>query len=370
MAAQVLWLSLVWVEGCNHQGTVSGSGTTAAPAEAATLHEAKLALATADPWEPGPAKAWKACNLNIAAVEHRGVNGPNLAGFEFFRSHGISKERALIVGVRVQQGVLVGEILSSGGEKTLFHGDAWKGVQLRGRIRCPYKKSALKLNVEARIRDVIAGGDHAGSAGDARRYELEILWPPVGSSAQRWTSQYTSGYAVALEGVWDDATGEHRSSDDMLTLSSDATAVGKCYQHFRYRPWDTGEPASLKPMPELHAACVRMVRADYCGKGESATEEKTPIDVWDTAHVNEKDQDRPGHGFEAAWTSKGAVCLNHPRWPRLAAPCASALPSCDSPKQAKELARQKGLGKVLLFNASCKGHPCPDDPVRGPRSPE
>ncbi|HSN97859.1 MAG TPA: ADYC domain-containing protein, partial [Candidatus Nanopelagicales bacterium] len=191
------------------------------------------------------------------------------------------------------------------------------------------------------------------------RYRLEILWPPAGSSAQSWTSRYTSGYAVAVEGVWNDRNGEHRSSDEVITLTGDDTAVGKCYQHFRYRPWDTGDPASPRPMPELHDACVRMVRADYCGDGASATEEGTEVDVWDTANVNTKAPDRPGLLFEAAWTSKGAICLDHLRHPgrKPPPPCASALPACRSPEEAKALARQQRLGGVLLFNASYKGSP-------------
>ncbi|WP_437587204.1 ADYC domain-containing protein [Sorangium sp. So ce1000] len=290
--------------------------------------------------------------------EHWGPNGPKLTGIEFFRGKWISKGGASIVGVRVEQGALVGEVLSPGGQRALLKGDAWRDVQIRGHMSCP-ADGTLKLNVQARIRDVVPEGGGAGPSGDARRYKLEVLWPPVGSSPQSWTDEFTPGYAVALDGVWDDRTGEHRSRDDMLTLAGDDTAVGKCYQTWRYRPLDASEPARSKPMSDLHAACVRMVRADYCGDGKSATQTGTHIDVWDTANVNTKEPDMPGHGFEAAWTSKGAVCLDHRRLPT-EKECFPALPICHSPEVAKALAKQKGLGDALLFNASCKSLPCAD----------
>lgn len=351
----VFWFSLGLVAGCRQDGTVSRSGMSVRPANQALTERSKPGPATADGWEPGPAEAWREC-ARALGIEHKGVNGQKLVDFELLLGPWISKGNASIVSVRAERGALVGELLSPGGEKTLLQGDAWKGVELRGRFRCP-AKSTLILNVQARIRDVIPEGGGAGTAGDAWRYNLEILWPPAGSSAQSWMSDHTPGYAVAFEGVWDDRTGEHRSSDDMLTLPGDDTAVGKCSQHFHYRPWDTGDPASPKPMSELHAACVRMVRADYCGDGTSSTKQDTDVDVWDTANVNTKSPDRSGLRFEAAWTSKGAICLDHPRHPSLATPCASTLPVCRSPEEAKALARQKGLGDVLLFNASYKGRP-------------
>lgn len=369
MAGLVLWLSLGLAAGCGKPGAVSEPGTTGTPVEAtaprgyaeeATPHGPGSDPVASDGWEPGPIEVWQRCHK---ALEHQGVNGPKLTGIEFFRGKWISKGGASIVGVRVEQDALAGEILSSGGQRTQLKGDAWRDVQIRGHMSCP-ADGTLKLNVKARIRDVVPEGDGAGPSGDARRYKLEVLWPPVGSSPQSWTDKFTSGDAVALDGVWDDRTGEHRSTDDMLTLAGDDTAVGKCYREWRYRPLDAGDPARSKPMSELHAACVRMVRADYCGDGKSATQPDTLIDVWDTANVNTKDPDMPpGHGFEAAWTSKGAVCLAHRRWPKLGKECTPALPPCRSPEGAKALARQKGLGEVLLFNASCTSPPCADPPT-------
>ena len=59
-------------------------------------------------------------------------------------------------------------------------------------------------------------------------------------------------------------------------------------------------------------ACVRMLRADYAGNGQSMTKDGTPIAIWDNFGI----QDRgwgAGFSFEAGWNSDGAVCVRHPR---------------------------------------------------------
>ncbi|WP_437746996.1 ADYC domain-containing protein [Sorangium sp. So ce1504] len=176
---------------------------------------------------------------------------------------------------------------------------------------------------------------------------------------------YRHGRQSRMQRVPDEYEGHSGTNGDLpghTPHHSGQTTLHKCQTHWRYLP----DPVSPSSMSELHAACVRMVSADYCGDGTSATIEGTPIDVWDTAGVHTKEPDSPGHGFEAAWTSKGAVCVDHLRWPELGRQCASALPICRSPEEAKAIAKQKGLGEVLLFNASCKGHHCRHAPVRAP----
>ena len=64
----------------------------------------------------------------------------------------------------------------------------------------------------------------------------------------------------------------------------------------------------------LHAACVRMVRADYGGTGETATRDGTRIRFCDRAGVHPC----PGDGeLEAAWAPDGATCVARPRIPEL-----------------------------------------------------
>lgn len=81
-------------------------------------------------------------------------------------------------------------------------------------------------------------------------------------------------------------------------------ALGKCVR-FGYHPWET----DLLP---LYKACVRMVRADYCGDGVGTTRNGMPIDVFDDRGIQTADN-APNQAFEAGWTENGAVCVHHTR---------------------------------------------------------
>lgn len=96
-------------------------------------------------------------------------------------------------------------------------------------------------------------------------------------------------------------------------------ARGKCVR-FGYLPWTSDA------MREVYNACVRVVRADYCGEGEGTTRTGTLIDHYDAVDIEEPGHD-PRFEFEAGWTASGAVCVRHVRikenisLERLAASC-------------------------------------------------
>jgi hypothetical protein len=95
------------------------------------------------------------------------------------------------------------------------------------------------------------------------------------------------------------------SESGSFELVCTAGARGKCVR-FGYLPW-TAETAR-----EVYNACVRMVRADYCGEGEGTTRNGTLIDHYDGVDIEEPGQD-PRFEFEAGWTAAGAVCVRHVR---------------------------------------------------------
>lgn len=61
-----------------------------------------------------------------------------------------------------------------------------------------------------------------------------------------------------------------------------------------------------------YQACVRMMRADYCGDGVGHTRNGTPIDLFDRIGV-QRDEPAEGMTLEAAWGPEGAVCISHTR---------------------------------------------------------
>jgi hypothetical protein len=83
---------------------------------------------------------------------------------------------------------------------------------------------------------------------------------------------------------------------------------GKCVR-FGYLPWSAGGAASLR---DLYNACIRMVRADYCGDGTATTKDGQEIDIYDD-HGIQRPENMPVMDFEAGWTSAGAMCVRHVR---------------------------------------------------------
>lgn len=116
--------------------------------------------------------------------------------------------------------------------------------------------------------------------------------------------------ALALPGRWRDAgAGPFVEDPHDFTLACTGGSNGKCAR-MGYAPGArTADGESLTPYFE---ACVRMLRADYCGDGHPHTEPGVPVELRDRAG-------RHGHahalrmGFEAVWGRHGAICVRRPR---------------------------------------------------------
>jgi hypothetical protein len=208
------------------------------------------------------------------------------------------------------------------------------GARVRGKLRCA--TTGAKLAADARIVDAALDP----GAPDRWLYDVEILTPGPGEGT--WIKACTDR-ALALPGTWDDK-GNHQAREGVFAFACTDAAAAKCVQSWGYQPPD-----------ELHAACTRMARADYCGEDKSHTEDGTLVDVWDTAGISQHaaaDKRLPSARFEAAWTSRGALCIDHVRYEKTHnPPCAAALPRCNAEGVAKALA-DSGAAK-LVFNDSC-----------------
>jgi hypothetical protein len=123
--------------------------------------------------------------------------------------------------------------------------------------------------------------------------------------------------AIALEGTWDYATGAHVNNPDQFTLACRGAVLAKCVEwgYPRWNSWQesNGQSTHSVPFRNFHDACVRMVRADYCGDGVPHTVDGTLIDVWDAAGIQSQ---TPGTGMlpEAEWSASGATCIKRPRY--------------------------------------------------------
>ena len=120
------------------------------------------------------------------------------------------------------------------------------------------------------------------------------------------TGQVVGTKAVAIEDiVVDTDTGIIDYKKNMIYIACVSGAVGKATT-WGYKPYD---PAfGVKSF----TGAVRVVRADYCGDGDSWTTVGNALqlaDKWGYSSFNAN----PGP-TEALWTVEGAACLGEPRW--------------------------------------------------------
>ncbi len=151
------------------------------------------------------------------------------------------------------------------------------------------------------------------------------------------------GLGLFVPGVWDE-TGRHLTSLNAggrtldATFSCRAGVIAKCAL-WGYEPWSIGA--------ELHQACTRMARADYCGDGTAHTEEGTLIDLFDRHGIQTPVGDAR-MSFEAGWGPDGATCVSQPRYFDVAPDGAVKLPACwDEKPRCDTWEKARTLGASL-----------------------
>lgn len=252
-----------------------------------------------------------------------------------------------IEDARIERGALVRGAASpafQGRDGTYLQGGSWAGVKLHGVFDGCTRDTEMTFDVSARIVSATAHEELRG----AWEYQVEIQEPePREPGAKPAFVPLCKGGkpALVVPGAWD-KQGRQRNENGLFSFACPDTAAAKCAGAMKYNP---GYAEQNPDIPALYGACTRMVIADYCGDGDSATQDGTRVDVWDSAHVEERDP-QDGRRFEAAWTQDGAVCMHHPRWPKLLKrACRDRIPMCGSPEEAQALVPP---GTALLFNSS------------------
>jgi ADYC domain len=135
----------------------------------------------------------------------------------------------------------------------------------------------------------------------------------------------------------------------IFELACTSGALGKCVR-FGYPPWGA---ANGTPLREVYNACIRMVRADYCGDGTPTTRDGQRIDIYDDLGIQQHENEA-AMAFEAGWSADGATCVRHTRV-KANASLESLVAACPrlkgriGPACSEETAR--GFG-AKLFNRS------------------
>lgn len=136
--------------------------------------------------------------------------------------------------------------------------------------------------------------------------------------------------AFPMSGKWRD-DGTHIADETTFNLICTAGAIGKCVR-FGFKPWgkrpsstsgasSNGITQDKTTLWDLHQACIRAVRADYCGDGIGNTETGTLIDLFDRYGIFPEDPKGDAEKklvFEAAFSPQGAICVARTRIPERA----------------------------------------------------
>ncbi|WP_224372613.1 ADYC domain-containing protein [Hyalangium versicolor] len=193
------------------------------------------------------------------------------------------------------------------------------------------KLEGSRLVTQASATQGIVGTVLQGTDSDGKPVEIalcgaepstedpEVTWYRIeawNAVAQEWENpcvaldRVPDPRALAVAGVWD-ASGAHKASAGKFTFACENGAITKCIR-WGYKPWASRDGQSLA---DLHQACTRMARADYCGNGRSHTHQDTIIDIYDRLGVltrtteTSSEWDPRRAAFEAAWAPDGALCL-------------------------------------------------------------
>ena len=117
------------------------------------------------------------------------------------------------------------------------------------------------------------------------------------------------GWGFPVAGSWSE-TGAHLRTRGQVAIACAGTVEARCVA-LGYRPWR--HAATGADLWDYHEACVRALRADYCGTGHDRAG-GAPVAVYDKIAVHPLAQ-ADGMSFEAAWSAGGAACVNHIRAP-------------------------------------------------------
>lgn len=132
-----------------------------------------------------------------------------------------------------------------------------------------------------------------------------------------WSS---SGNYIASEQHFTFACLPEKSVVQNRTTYIGGGAAAKCIE-WGLPPWNEEPVDSSRDSKNLHATCVHMAMADYCGEGKSNTVEGTPIHFYDVPGMLGDKLSKPdsSYALEAAWGIDNCgqvktVCLSKARW--------------------------------------------------------
>jgi hypothetical protein len=243
-------------------------------------------------------------SLNGISLNGISLNGISLNGISL---NGISLNGTAVNGISLN-GISLNGISLNG---ISLNGTAVNGISLNGTDFVGAHLNGLLSNgdgLELRIDEIAAlAGDNTDVLAYAVSASADGGWAPLCG----YEPDGSANRALIVPGVWNIQTGAWSDSSEAFSFACRHASVAKCVE-FGYKPW-------LGFADHQHA-CVRMLRADYCGDGVPHTITGTPINLYDNAGVQLDAESWP---VDAEWGPDGALCVNHTRG-GVEPPCYSA----------------------------------------------
>lgn len=262
--------------------------------------------------------------------ECRGIepNGPLLTGTTMRRAP--APGCAVVEGIQLRSARLDQGVTLAGGESlsdvALTNGGLRSGARSARAFIGAVLAGAAETGdpVLLRIEDVAVAADPGAKAAEEEKtaaageggvllYRVSYQFRSDAQRADGWAPLCPEGgMALAVPGAWNLTVapgGGGKRADSApgsseVTFACQGSAIAKCVTLLGYRPWTS--PA----LDGLHQACVRAVRADYCGNGQSNTRADEQVNFYDSAGVQKDGAEWP---LEAEWAPEGARCVQSTR---------------------------------------------------------
>jgi len=269
---------------------------------------------------PQSCPLWK-CGFNSAEVNGRSIRELNLDGE-------LNADSMKITGFVAPLGLLGNYKLDVEGDELIARnskGATLRGLQLIGATILVQKPGLLSLPVPITVLGYQEIDSWAAGAPRVPTYAL--LYPDL--AALLGLRNVCSGNLLdTLASAATVIGGETYDLDDKtvnprqqrwLTIACAGSAAAKM------RLLGYG-PQSSATTPAERQATLKMVTADYCGGGESYTQNGTEVHWANQSGTVAPEPGTPLGDVEAVWTEDGAVCLGSPRVAGTTVDC--SLPSC------------------------------------------
>jgi hypothetical protein len=237
-------------------------------------------------------------NLNGHNLNGHNLNGESLLGdvVKWVSYHGATKDGWLLWNVRLD-----GSQLKARRGWQHLSGTQLVGARFLGR-------SDSNLPLLLRVANAFAPGVNDDPT--TWRYmieyrELNGAWVPICVNDEGTAAIP----AIPVDGYWDLHEGNPgdgakiTSGAKFLFACEQVGAIGKCVEA-GYRPW--GKVGHRK-LDGFHEACVRLLRADFCGTSVPHTVDGALVNIYDQLGIQDDTED---WAPEAEWDEDGARCIS------------------------------------------------------------